>query len=650
MAEAEQPERLRGDREVTVDDVRQLVASATPHFAYQIRNRIRKLVAGCPADDPVRLYAEAEIAKMESLGLHRRGPRDARAARHGRAGERERDRAAPLSPGRDGRLTEPLAHATPAGRRARFERAARARAARDVGSPLRGRTQRRADDPASRSCSRARARAHARSAPATRRGPPRRTRTRALAASAPRAPLRRVTGRPPARRDRPPPRLPSLRFMETPDGIPGSVLTGPVSRWGPTRRRCATGCAGSRACRSSARSSGSRRGGRRSGSSCATRPARCRARCGARTSTSCGSGRWPTARRSSSRAAATTTRARAPRRRGSRSRSTRLRVAGEGDLLAQLEQLRRRLHAEGLFEPQKALLAPGAPALHRRRHRRVGQGARRRPGRAAAARLGGADRLGVRARAGPARRAGDPARADRSRLVSGGRGDRRRARRGLAGRPVRVLRRDAVPDGRAAARAGDLLRRPPHGPDAARRRRRRRVLDADARRRDRGPGRLWRGARRAGFERARLERLGRRAVVERARIAARLSRAPAHHVERHRVAPAPGPARAARRVAASGRRRRADERAPTPSRSRAARSRPRRGGLARRAARRSRRRGPGARRPRRRWSAAAATWTASSARSPPTTPSARWSAATRCSRTRRASRSRAPPPPAPCRR
>ena len=31
MAEAEQPERLRGGREATVDDVRQLVASATPH-------------------------------------------------------------------------------------------------------------------------------------------------------------------------------------------------------------------------------------------------------------------------------------------------------------------------------------------------------------------------------------------------------------------------------------------------------------------------------------------------------------------------------------------------------------------------------------------------------------------------------------------
>ncbi|HET6548087.1 MAG TPA: exodeoxyribonuclease VII large subunit [Solirubrobacter sp.] len=39
----------------------------------------------------------------------------------------------------------------------------------------------------------------------------------------------------------------------------------------------------------------------------------------------------------------------------------RLRVAGEGDLLAQLEQLRRRLADEGLFEPQKALQRPALP-------------------------------------------------------------------------------------------------------------------------------------------------------------------------------------------------------------------------------------------------------------------------------------------------
>jgi exodeoxyribonuclease VII large subunit len=38
-----------------------------------------------------------------------------------------------------------------------------------------------------------------------------------------------------------------------------------------------------------------------------------------------------------------------------------LRVAGEGDLLAQLERLRRQLAAEGLFEPQKRLRRPALP-------------------------------------------------------------------------------------------------------------------------------------------------------------------------------------------------------------------------------------------------------------------------------------------------
>jgi hypothetical protein len=40
---------------------------------------------------------------------------------------------------------------------------------------------------------------------------------------------------------------------------------------------------------------------------------------------------------------------------------TRLRVAGEGDLLAQLERLRRSLHTEGLFEPQKRLARRATP-------------------------------------------------------------------------------------------------------------------------------------------------------------------------------------------------------------------------------------------------------------------------------------------------
>jgi exodeoxyribonuclease VII large subunit len=38
-----------------------------------------------------------------------------------------------------------------------------------------------------------------------------------------------------------------------------------------------------------------------------------------------------------------------------------LRVAGEGDLLVALERLRRKLHDDGLFEPQKRLTRPGLP-------------------------------------------------------------------------------------------------------------------------------------------------------------------------------------------------------------------------------------------------------------------------------------------------
>ena len=40
---------------------------------------------------------------------------------------------------------------------------------------------------------------------------------------------------------------------------------------------------------------------------------------------------------------------------------TELRIAGEGDLLVQLERLRRRLHADGMFEPQKRLERPLLP-------------------------------------------------------------------------------------------------------------------------------------------------------------------------------------------------------------------------------------------------------------------------------------------------
>jgi hypothetical protein len=67
MAQAEQPERLR--REVTVDDVRQLMGSSTPHFALQIRNRIARLIGGLPEDDPARRLGEQEIARLERLAF-----------------------------------------------------------------------------------------------------------------------------------------------------------------------------------------------------------------------------------------------------------------------------------------------------------------------------------------------------------------------------------------------------------------------------------------------------------------------------------------------------------------------------------------------------------------------------------------------------
>jgi hypothetical protein len=69
MAQMEQPERLRPDRPVTVDDVRQLMGASTPHFALQLRERIRRLIAGLPADDPARQLGEMEIARLNRLAV-----------------------------------------------------------------------------------------------------------------------------------------------------------------------------------------------------------------------------------------------------------------------------------------------------------------------------------------------------------------------------------------------------------------------------------------------------------------------------------------------------------------------------------------------------------------------------------------------------
>jgi hypothetical protein len=68
MSEAEHPDRRRAERTVTVDDVRQLMGASTPHFAMQLRNRIARLIAGLPQDDPARREGEREIARLQRLG------------------------------------------------------------------------------------------------------------------------------------------------------------------------------------------------------------------------------------------------------------------------------------------------------------------------------------------------------------------------------------------------------------------------------------------------------------------------------------------------------------------------------------------------------------------------------------------------------
>ncbi|MGK2877668.1 MAG: hypothetical protein ACSLFF_03690 [Solirubrobacterales bacterium] len=69
MSEFEKPELKAADHDVTVDDVRALAGAATPHFSLQVRNRLVRLVAPLPADDPARQLAELEIAKLEKLAV-----------------------------------------------------------------------------------------------------------------------------------------------------------------------------------------------------------------------------------------------------------------------------------------------------------------------------------------------------------------------------------------------------------------------------------------------------------------------------------------------------------------------------------------------------------------------------------------------------
>ena len=69
-------------REPTRDDVDRLVGPATPHFAYQLRARVRELIMDLPENDPVRRYGEEQMELLDRLGhassKAEEGPREAR--------------------------------------------------------------------------------------------------------------------------------------------------------------------------------------------------------------------------------------------------------------------------------------------------------------------------------------------------------------------------------------------------------------------------------------------------------------------------------------------------------------------------------------------------------------------------------------------
>ena len=54
--------------EPTREAIDELVGPATPHFAYQLRARIRELTIDLPEDHPVKRYAEEKMELLDRLG------------------------------------------------------------------------------------------------------------------------------------------------------------------------------------------------------------------------------------------------------------------------------------------------------------------------------------------------------------------------------------------------------------------------------------------------------------------------------------------------------------------------------------------------------------------------------------------------------
>jgi hypothetical protein len=69
MSQFENPELLKPGHEVTLEEVRALMGASTPHFAMQLRVRIKSLIKGLPAEHPARVAGEGEIARLDQIAI-----------------------------------------------------------------------------------------------------------------------------------------------------------------------------------------------------------------------------------------------------------------------------------------------------------------------------------------------------------------------------------------------------------------------------------------------------------------------------------------------------------------------------------------------------------------------------------------------------
>jgi hypothetical protein len=88
--------------EPTLADIDALVGPATPHFAYQLRARIRELVQDLPEDHPVRRYAQEQEELLDRLGYASSKAHDGGREPRSRPGWSELPSSAPVD--------EPLPH------------------------------------------------------------------------------------------------------------------------------------------------------------------------------------------------------------------------------------------------------------------------------------------------------------------------------------------------------------------------------------------------------------------------------------------------------------------------------------------------------------------------------------------------------------